>query len=45
MVAEPDGSVQGKTIKTILLAWVFTLPVTALMSAGIYVYLSYIFKL
>ena len=24
MVAEPDGTVQSKTIKTILLAWVFT---------------------
>ena len=31
--AEPDGTVQ-KTINTILLAWFFTLPVTALMSAG-----------
>ncbi len=45
MVAEPDGTVQSKTIKTILLAWVFTLPVTAGMSAGIYILLSYIFKL
>ena len=45
MVAEPDGTVQKKTIKTILLAWVFTLPVTAGMSAGIYVCLSYIFKI
>lgn len=45
MVAEPDGTVQKKTINTILLAWLFTLPVTALMSAGIYVCLSYIFKI
>ncbi len=44
MVAEPDGGVQKKTINTILLAWLFTLPITSLMGAGIYVGLSYIFK-
>lgn len=42
MVAEPDGGVQKKTINSIILAWVFTLPITALMGAGIYVALSYI---
>ena len=45
MVAEPDGSVQKKTVNTILLAWLFTLPVTSLMAAGIYVGLSYIIKI
>jgi PiT family inorganic phosphate transporter/low-affinity inorganic phosphate transporter len=44
MVAEPDGSVQKKTVNTILLAWIFTLPVTALMGAGIYVCLNYFIK-
>lgn len=44
MVAEPDGSVQKKTVNTILLAWLFTLPITALMGAGIYVCLSYFTK-
>ncbi|WP_148624490.1 inorganic phosphate transporter [Aliarcobacter cryaerophilus] len=45
MVAEPDGGVQKKTINTILLAWIFTLPVTSLMGAGIYISLSYITKI
>lgn len=45
MVAEPDGGVQKKTFNTILLAWLFTLPVTSLMGAGIYVALSYITKI
>ena len=45
MVAEPDGTVQKKTINTILLAWLFTLPVTAGMGALIYVGLSYITKI
>ncbi len=42
MVAEPDGGVQKNMVKTILLSWVFTLPVTGLMSAGIYYCLSFI---
>lgn len=42
MVAEPDGGVQKKTINTILLAWLFTLPVTSLMGALIYIVLNYI---
>ncbi|MFW2612555.1 inorganic phosphate transporter [Aliarcobacter butzleri] len=45
MVAEPDGGVQKKTINTILIAWIFTLPVTAIMGAAIYVALSYITKI
>lgn len=45
MVAEPEGKVQSKTVKTILLAWIFTLPVTASMGALIYVGLSYITKI
>ena len=45
MVAEPDGGVQKKTFNTILLAWLFTLPVTAIMGAAIYIGLSYIIKI
>jgi PiT family inorganic phosphate transporter/low-affinity inorganic phosphate transporter len=45
MVAEPDGGVQKKTVSSIILAWVITLPVTALLGAGIYVALSYITKI
>lgn len=45
MVAEPEGGVQKSTIKTILLAWVFTLPITASMGALVYVGLSFIIKL
>lgn len=45
MVAEPDGGVQKKTINTILIAWIITLPVTAIMGAAIYVALSYITKI
>ncbi|MEM6161253.1 inorganic phosphate transporter PitA [Erwinia sp. P6884] len=30
------GGVQGRTIKNILLAWVFTLPVSVLLSGGLY---------
>lgn len=45
MVAEPDGGVQKKTINTIILAWVFTLPITSIMGAAIYVVLSYITKI
>ena len=44
MVAEPDGGVQKGMVKTILLSWIFTLPITALMSAGIYYCLSFIAK-
>lgn len=44
MVAEPDGGVQKGMIKTILLSWVFTLPITAVMSAAIYYCLSFIAK-
>jgi PiT family inorganic phosphate transporter/low-affinity inorganic phosphate transporter len=44
MVAEPEGNVQKSTVQTILLSWLFTLPVTALLSAGIYYCLSFIAK-
>lgn len=44
MTAEPEGGVQMKTVKTILLSWLFTLPVTALLSAFIYFCLSFIAK-
>lgn len=42
MVAEPDGGVQKNMVQTILLSWVFTLPVTGIMSAAIYYCLSFI---
>jgi low-affinity inorganic phosphate transporter len=44
MVAEPEGGVQKEMIKTILLSWIFTLPITAVMSAAIYYCLSFIAK-
>ncbi len=44
MVAEPEGGVQKSMVKTILLSWVFTLPVTALLSSTIYYCLSFIAK-
>lgn len=43
MVAEPDGGVQKGIVKTILLSWVFTLPITALLSSAIYYCLNFIF--
>jgi low-affinity inorganic phosphate transporter len=43
MVAEPDGGVQKNMVKTILLSWLFTLPITALMSSAIYYCLNFIF--
>jgi PiT family inorganic phosphate transporter/low-affinity inorganic phosphate transporter len=44
MVAEPEGGVQRSMVKTILLSWLFTLPVTAVLSATIYYCLSFIAK-
>lgn len=44
MVAEPNGGIQKSTIKAILLSWIFTLPVTASLSAVIYYALSFIAK-
>jgi len=44
MVAEPGGSIQKSTVNTILLSWLFTLPVTALLSSAIYYCLSFIAK-
>ncbi len=43
MVAEPEGGVQKKTVKTILLAWIFTLPVTSCMGYFMYIFLDYLF--
>lgn len=43
IVAEPEGSVQKSTVNTILLSWIFTLPVTALLSAAIYYCLNFVF--
>jgi len=44
MVAEPNGGIQKSTVQSILLSWIFTLPVTAILSAGIYYALSFIAK-
>ena len=42
MVAQPEGSVQKSTIKVIVLSWIFTLPVTALLGAAIYTLLNFL---
>jgi PiT family inorganic phosphate transporter/low-affinity inorganic phosphate transporter len=39
MVAEPDGGVQKGTVRSIIMAWVLTLPVTAMIGSAIYVFL------
>jgi PiT family inorganic phosphate transporter/low-affinity inorganic phosphate transporter len=44
MVAEPNGGIQKSTVKAILLSWIFTLPVTASLSAITYYVLSFIAK-
>lgn len=44
VVAEPGGGIQKNMVKTILLSWLFTLPITALMSAAIYYCLNFIFN-
>jgi PiT family inorganic phosphate transporter/low-affinity inorganic phosphate transporter len=44
MVAEPDGGVQKGTIKIILLSWLFTLPVTALLGSALYMVLNFFMK-
>lgn len=38
MVAEPDGGIQKSTIRSIVMAWVLTLPVTAILGSAIYVF-------
>lgn len=43
MLAEPEGGVQKSMVKTILLSWLFTLPITALLSSVIYYCLNFIF--
>lgn len=44
MVAETDGGVQKGTVKIILLSWLFTLPVTALLGSAIYMILNFLMK-
>ena len=44
MVAEPDGGVQKSTIKVIILSWLFTLPVTALLGSAIYMGINFFMK-
>jgi len=44
MVAEPDGGVQKGTVKVIVLSWLFTLPVTALLGSAIYMLLNFLMK-
>lgn len=44
MSAEPNGGVQKGMVKIILLSWIFTLPVTSFMGAGIYICLTYLTK-
>ncbi len=43
MLSQPNSSVQSKTVKTILLSWLFTLPTTMALGAGLYYLLSYMF--
>lgn len=44
MVAEPDGGIQKGTVKIILLSWLFTLPVTALLGSALYMVLNFFMK-
>lgn len=44
MLSKSEGGVQKGTIKVILLSWLFTLPVTALMGSGIYICLNFFMK-
>jgi len=44
MVAEPDGGIQKGTVKIIILSWLFTLPVTALLGSAIYMGLNFFMK-
>ncbi len=44
MLSKTEGGVQKGTIKVILLSWLFTLPVTALMGSGIYICLNFLMK-
>ncbi|AOO66065.1 inorganic phosphate transporter [Sulfurospirillum halorespirans] len=44
MVAEPDGGIQKGTVKVIVLSWLFTLPVTALLGSAIYIGLNFLMK-
>ncbi|MDD5158237.1 inorganic phosphate transporter [Sulfurimonas sp.] len=42
MVAEPEGGVQKGMVKIILLSWLFTLPVTAVLGSLIYICLNFV---
>ena len=44
MLSKTEGGVQKGMVKIILLSWLFTLPVTALMGSGIYICLNYFMK-
>jgi len=44
MLSKDEGGVQKSMVKIILLSWLFTLPVTALMGAGIYTCLNFFMK-
>ncbi|WP_041956377.1 inorganic phosphate transporter [Sulfurospirillum arsenophilum] len=44
MVAEPDGGIQKGIVKVIILSWLFTLPVTALLGSAIYMGLNFFLK-
>ncbi|ARU47575.1 inorganic phosphate transporter [Sulfurospirillum diekertiae] len=44
MVAEPDGGIQRSTVKMIVLSWIFTLPVTAVLGSAIYMLLNFLMK-
>ena len=44
MVAEPEGGIQKGTVKVIVLSWLFTLPVTALLGSAIYIGLNFLMK-
>jgi len=44
MVAEPDGGIQKGMVKIILISWLFTLPVTALLGSGIYMLLNFLMR-
>ncbi len=44
MLSKSEGGVQRGTIKVILLSWLFTLPVTALMGSLIYMCLNFLMK-
>ena len=44
MSAEPECGIQKGMVKIIILSWLFTLPVTALLGSGIYMLLNFLMK-